>query len=299
MTTSVSLYERVTQQIIDELEKGVAPWVKPWTSAGGNTLMPYNATSHHRYQGVNVLLLWHAAQEKGYQSPGWITYRQAQGLGGYVRRGEKATVIVFTSTFIPKAKQAEEGEAAKPIPFLKWLDVFNVEQTEGLPEDVSPKPRPVPMAEAMDGVEAFLRQVGATVRHGGNRASYAPALDAIQLPLPGNFESAAHYYATSLHEHVHWTGHETRLHRDLSGRFGEAAYAAEELVAELGAAFLCAVLAIPGRLRHAEYIGSWLQLLQHDHRAIFTAAARATDAAHYLEGKGGLHLATDGAEATP
>ncbi len=169
----------------------------------------------------------------------------------------------------------------------RWW-VFNVEQVAGLPESVAPLPQPVSLPDALAHVEAFLQTLGADVRHGGDRACYVPALDGIRLPPPEAFESAAHYYGTSLHEHAHWTGHTSRLNRDLAGRFGEAAYAAEELVAELGAAFLCAALSIPGRLRHAEYLGSWLKLLRHDARAIFTAASKATAAARYLEEQGGL-----------
>ena len=299
MNAGPSVYARVTQQIVDELERGVAPWVKPWSGAGGSPLLPYNATSHHRYQGVNVLLLWQASQEKGYQSPAWITFRQAKGLGGYVKRGERATDIVYASTFVPKAER-EKGDEEEPkrVPILKWLAVFNVEQTEGLPEDVCPKPQPGVLAEALEAVDAFLKAIGAEVRHGGDRAYYSPALDVIQLPNPGDFESSAHYYATSLHEHSHWTGHESRLHRELGGRFGDEAYAAEELVAELSAAFLCAALAIPGQLRHVEYLGAWLKLMKQDSHAIFSMAARATEAARYLEVRGGREPMPEDAEAT-
>jgi antirestriction protein ArdC len=155
---------------------------------------------------------------------------------------------------------------------------------------------PKPLDDAIEDVHAFIERIGATVRHGGDRAFYAPSLDVIQLPEAACFEGAGHYYSTSLHEHAHWSGHESRLDRDLSGRFGDEAYAAEELVAELTSAFLCAALSIPGRLRHVEYLGSWLRLLKEDARAIFSASARATEAAQFLEKLGGQVEATEDGE---
>ncbi len=289
MRGSFSLYETITRDILAELEQGVAPWVKPWTAQGGGTMsLPYNAATHKRYRGVNVLILWHAAMRKGYRPNAWIGYHQAQELGGYVKKNEKSTSIVYGATFVPKEERGKPEEEQQHVPFLKRRIVFNVEQTAGLPEEMCRIPEPKPLADAIAQVEAFLRAVGAQVRHGGDRAFYSPPSDFIALPEPNAFESAPHYYATSLHEHVHWTGHASRLDRDLSGRFGTASYAAEELVAELGAAYLCAQLAIPGQLRHAEYLGSWVKLLQDSQRAIFTAASRATDAAAYLSEKSGL-----------
>jgi len=289
MTGRASLHETITNEILAELNRGVAPWVQPWTAGGGGALLlPYNAASHHRYRGVNILLLWRAARLKGYRHPAWIGYHQALSLGGYVRRREKATPVVYAKTFTPKEDRDKPEEERRSIPFLKWRDVFNVEQTANLPETLTHLPEPTPLPEALDHVEAFLRRIGAKVLHGGDRAAYSPNFDLITLPEPTRFESAAHYYATSLHEHGHWTGHKSRLDRDLAGRFGTESYAAEELVAELAAAYLCAALAIPGRLRHAEYLGHWIALLSHDARALFTAASKATDAARYLEEQGGL-----------
>lgn len=289
MNARHSLYETITNDMLAELKRGVAPWVKPWTEGGGSVpLLPYNAASGHRYRGVNILVLWRAARLKGYRHPAWIGYPQALSSGGYVRRGEKATRIVYTKTFIPKEDRDKPEEERRSIPFLKWRDVFNVEQTAGLPERLSRLPEPTPLPEALDRVEAFLRRIGAKVLHGGDRAAYSPNFDLILLPEPERFESAPHYYATSLHEHGHWTGHKTRLDRDLAGRFGTEAYAGEELVAELAAAYFCALLAIPGQLRHAEYLGHWVTLLSHDSRAIFTAAGKATEAARFLEAAGGL-----------
>lgn len=213
-----------------------------------------------------------------------------------MKRGEKATQIVYAKIFTAKEDREEPEDEQRTIPFFKWRDVFNVEQTANLPERLTALPIPKPLPEALEQVEAFLKRIGAKVLHGGNKAFYAPRLDLITLPEPTRFESAPHYYATSLHEHAHWSGHPSRLNRDLSGRFGDESYAGEELVAELAAAYLSALLEIPGKLRHAEYIGNWIALLSHDARAIFTAAARATDAARYLETTGGL--APDGAKTT-
>lgn len=293
-----SLYETITNDILAELEKGVAPWVKPWdASPGGETLLlPHNALTRKRYRGVNILILWRAALRKGYRHSAWIGFHQARELGGHVRKGETATPIVYGSTFVPKEERGKPEEEQQRVPFLKKRVVFNVEQIAGLPEDLSRIPEPVPLPDASAGVERFLRTVGAQVRHGGDRAFYSPPFDFIALPNPEAFESAPFYYATSLHEHAHWTGHESRLDRDLTGRFGEPSYAAEELVAELAAAYLCAQLSIPGRLRHAEYLGSWIKLLRDNHRAIFAAAARATDAALYLSERGGATVPTEAEE---
>jgi antirestriction protein ArdC len=289
MNARHSLYETITNDMLAELKRGVAPWVKPWSEGGGSVpLLPYNALTRKRYHGVNVLILWHAALAKGYRHPGWIGYHQALGLGGHVKKDEKSTVIVYGSTFVPKGERGKPEEEQKRVPFLKKRIVFNVEQTENLPERLTRLPEPTPLPEALDHVEAFLRRIGAKVLHGGDRAAYSPNFDLITLPEPARFESISHYYATSLHEHGHWTGHKSRLDRDLAGRFGTESYAAEELVAELAAAYLCALLAIPGRLRHAEYLGHWIALLSHDARALFTAASKATDAARFLETAGGL-----------
>ena len=295
--TRPSVYERVTESIVAELEKGVAPWVKPWTG-GGNPMMPYNATTQRRYSGVNILLLWDAALSHGYRSSAWLTFRQASGIGGHVKKGEHGCSIVYASSFTKNDTDSATGEETeKRIPFLKSYSVFNVEQTEGLPSQVYQVAEPKPLEEAIEEVEAFITHIGADVRHGGDRACYMPAYDAIQLPDPCTFESAAAYYATSCHEHAHWSGAKSRLDRDLTGRFGSAAYAAEELVAELTSAFLCAALSIPGRLRHAEYLGSWLKILKEDKRAIFTAASKATEAAAFLERAGGIvHDSADGEE---
>jgi antirestriction protein ArdC len=272
-----NVYETVTTRIIAELEQGTAPWAKPWKGSGIADL-PYNALTGRRYNGVNVLLLWDATLTRGYHHASWLTFLQAKALGGQVKKGEHATAILFAGS---STKKDEAGEEEKHR-FLRFHSIFNVEQVGGLPERFTSIQTPRPLDEALIEAEDFIAALGADVRHGGNMAAYSPALDCILLPHREQFESDAHYAATKLHEHGHWTGHKSRLDRDLTGRFGDQAYAGEELIAELTAAFLCAELAIPGQLRHPEYIGSWLKVLGKDTRAIFTAAGKATEAANYM-----------------
>lgn len=278
----MNVYQVVTERILAALSEGVAPWVRPWTGSPKDAL-PYNARTHRRYSGVNVLLLWGAALDRGYSQPAWLTFVQAKELGAHVRKGERAEHIVFASTYQKKRDGAEDG-AEEKIRFLKFHAVFNVTQVEGLPAEMYNTPQPRPLDESLLEAHGFLRALGADVQHGGAMAAYSPTTDRIVLPERERFESDAHYVATSIHEHGHWSGHKSRLDRDLSGRFGSEAYAAEELVAELTAAYLCAHLQVPGALRHPEYIGSWLKVLGNDHRAIFTAASKATEAAEFLRG---------------
>ena len=280
MTTNASIYRTVTDSIIAELESGVVPWVRPWKSQASP--FPENVVSKRRYRGVNILLLWATAATRGFGNPGWLTFRQAQSLGGSVRKGEKATTIVYADKVTRVDKDADDDAVTADIHFLKFYWVFNVEQTVGLPAEYYAAPSSKPDGQRHAHAEVFLSRIGAPVRHGGDRAYYSPGQDVIVLPKRDTFESLPHYYATSLHEHVHYTAHPSRLDRDLRGRFGDRSYAGEELIAELGAAFLCSKLEIPGELRHASYIASWLELLKDDSRAIFTAASAATKASDYL-----------------
>lgn len=275
-----SVYQRVTNSIIEELKQGVVPWVRPWKSSASP--FPRNIISERPYRGVNILLLWAAASSQGYGNPGWLTFRQARELGGSVKHEEKATAIVYAAKTTKIAANDSGEEVEQDIRFLKFYSVFNVEQTTGLPDRYYGAPAPKPLGQRHVHVELFLGRIGATVRHGGDKSYYSPEQDTIVLPRRDDFESLRHYYATSLHEHVHYSGHPKRLHRDLKGRFGSRSYAGEELVAELGAAFLCSKLEIEGELRHAAYIASWLELLKDDSRAIFTAASAASKAADYL-----------------
>lgn len=267
-----ALYEAVTQSIISQLEQGTAPWVKPWKGGKSIGIMPANAITGHHYRGVNVPILWHAADVNCYPNHAWLTFKQALDKGGSVRKGEKATHIVFT-----KRIKVEDDDDEREISMLKAFAVFNVAQVDGLEiEQGTPEPPPA------GAVEAFVAATGADIRHGGDRACFIPSHDFIALPNPSAFESQQHYDATKLHELCHWSGGKVRLNRDLSGRFGTSSYAAEELIAELGAAFLCAHLGVTGKLRHADYVASWIKLLKDDDRAIFTASSKASQAADYL-----------------
>jgi antirestriction protein ArdC len=271
-----AVYESVTRAIIAELEQGAAPWVKPWKGGGRVGIMPANAVTGRHYRGINVPILWHAADTHGFPSHAWLTFKQALDRGAHVRKGEKGTQIVFTKRLAVKSDDVEDE--ARQISMLRAFTVFNVAQVEGLAAPDTAPAQPLPAGAA----DAFATATGADICHGGDKACFVPSMDCIVLPDPEAFETVEHYHATKLHELVHWSGHESRLNRDLKNRFGTKAYAAEELVAELGAAFLCAHLGVEGQLRHAGYIDSWLSLLKEDDRAIFTAASKASAAADYL-----------------
>ncbi len=275
ITMASYLHEDITQKIIESLEKGVAPWVRPW-----QVKLPVNAISQNPYNGVNILLLWFMTGEKGYQQHIWLTFNQAKDLGGTVKKGEKGTRIIYTST--AKKKRESEAEDQQQYSFLKSYTVFNLEQTEGLPEHLFFQSKPIDQNNKNKELESFIQSLNATIKHGGEEAFYQPQLDFIQLPHQERFKTLPDYYATNLHEHAHWSGHKSRLNRDLSNRFGSEAYAAEELIAELAGAFLCAQFNLEGKLMHAEYIASWLMILKNDKQAIFTAASQATKITEYF-----------------
>lgn len=272
-----TLYRSVTNCIIKDLDAGVASWTKPWKNGCTNGIMPHNGATHRSYHGINVMILWCEREEKGYRTANWMTYQQAKAIGAQVRVGEKATTIVFTKKFNITDRETLEN---KTIPMLKTYTVFNADQIDGLPIR---ELKIVPPGKRIEHVEQFAANTAAQISIRGNKACYIPSLDMIALPEKHQFKSLEHFYATELHELGHWTGAKQRLDRDLSHRFGSKAYAAEELVAELTAAFLCAELQIPGELRHAEYIASWINLLKEDPKAIFTAAGKASQAAEYLK----------------
>lgn len=275
-------YAEITNRIVQALEAGTVPWVRPWTSTAGSSGAPRNGASGHRYKGTNVLL----TGMSGFGDSRWYSYQQAQGLGGQVRRGEKGTKIIFWQ-FIDKVDEdgQETNLVHKRVPILKTYSVFNYEQidwangSETNDEVIEP-------AVGFEAAAELLASSGATVRHGGSMAAYSPTLDTIRLPTPEAFTDISNYWATGLHELVHWTGHQSRLDRRVMNRFGSEAYAFEELVAELGAAFLCSNLGIGGHLQHAEYITNWLTILKGDKHAIFTASRLATQAADFLVGTG-------------
>lgn len=283
------IYSRVTEQIVAELERGVRPWHKPWNAehAAGRISRPlrHNGTP---YQGINVLMLWASAELAGFHCPFWMTFQQAKQLGGHVRKGEKGSPVVYASTF-KRTEETEAGdEVEAEIPFLKEYTVFNACQVEGLPE------RYYELAEVLQETleriaqaDAFFAATGADIRTGGNQAYYAIGEDFIRMPPFECFRDAESHAATLAHELTHWTRHASRLNREFGRkRFGDEGYAMEELVAELGSAFLCADLSITPEVRedHAGYIASWLKVLKDDKRAIFTAASHASKALEFLHG---------------
>ena len=283
-----SLYDEVTRRIIAELEAGRFPWVQPWGCAEGAGLapgLPRNALTGRTYSGVNVLILWGAVIEQGFPSQGWLTFRQALEAGGNVRKGERGTTVVYADRFTPEAEKErarEAGEEAKAIPFLKRFTVFNVAQCEGLRPGLAPEPVPLPEREIVPLAEEVIAASGVDFRVGGTKAFYVPGADYVQVPPQPAFFEQVNYYRTALHELTHATGHRSRLGRNQTGAFGSKDYAREELVAEMGAAFLCASLGIVPTVRHADYLAGWLDVLREDNRAIFRAAGQASKAADWL-----------------
>jgi antirestriction protein ArdC len=229
--------------------------------------------------------LWSAVIEHGWPSQSWLTFRQALEAGGCVRKGERGTTVVYADRFTPEAEKTrarDAGEDARAIPFLKRFTLFNVAQCEGLRPGLTGDSAPLPDTEIVPVAEALIAATCADIRIGGDKAFYVPSLDFIQLPPQPAFFDQINYYRTALHELTHWTGHASRLARDLTNHFGSKDYAREELIAEMGSAFLCAALGIVPTVRHADYLASWLEVLRGDNRAIFRAASAASRAADWL-----------------
>jgi antirestriction protein ArdC len=277
--TRTDIYQTVTDSIIGALEKGVKPWVCPWKRNGAVSGIPSNFATGTRYSGMNIMLLWCSAADQGFTDSRWLTYKQAQELGAQVRKGEHGTTAIFYKTL---EKETEAGEVEK-IPMLKSFTVFNVEQIEGLTlanEEAASQPEiefdPLPQ------VENLFQCTGANITERGQQAFFKPATDEIWLPERHLFADAANFYATGLHELVHWSGAKRRLNREMKGKFGSEGYAFEELIAELGSAFLMADLGVTGEVQHESYIASWLTSLKEDKRFIFKAASAASKAHRYL-----------------
>lgn len=284
-----SLYQEITDKIIAELEKRRVPWVQPWgmRTTKASLGLPKNAATKHRYSGINVLILWTAVIERGFGGQSWLTFRQALGLGGHVRKGEKGTTVVYADRFVPdeERRRAErDGDEPEAIPFLKRFTVFNTDQCEDLPADLATAPPPVPEGLILPQADALIAASCADFRIGGDRAFYVPSDDYIQVPRPESYFEPINWHRTALHELGHWSGHPSRLARNLSGTFGSALYAKEELVAEMTSAFVCASLGIVPTVRHADYLGSWLEVLREDNHAIISAASAGSKAADYLLG---------------
>jgi antirestriction protein ArdC len=286
----LDLYQQVTNQIIAALEQGVRPWTKPWSADHLATRVsrPLRACGKG-YRGINVLILWLTGSARGCQSPFWLTFKQALDLGGHVRKGEKGAPVCYYDTFTKETADDTGAAREEQIPFLKHYTVFNADQCDGLPAHFHPPVLPEPAAETeagrIDAVDRFIANLGAEIIDGGNRACYAQNADRISMPPFATFTTPTAYYSTLLHEMVHWTKHPVRLDRDCGRKqWGDEGYALEELVAELGSAYLCADLEVglSEREDHASYIASWLTVLKNDKRAIFHAAAMAERAAAWL-----------------
>ena len=272
-----NLYSEVTYRILNQLEAGTPPWVKEWKSIGRGNI-PMNAVTKRPYSGGNIIFLW----AHGYAVQRFLTFKQALDAGGSVRKGEHGVKVFYVSKM---EKANDDGEKPNLIPFLKEYTVFNVAQCHGLPDEYcTGEAKAINVGQRDEEAQAFIQITGADFREGHGEAYYAAGADFISIPHFDAFKDADCFYATSFHELGHWTAHKSRLDRDLKNRFGSRDYAAEELVAELASAFLCAEFGINKEVRHASYIAHWIELLKHDDRAFFTAASKAQKAADYLRG---------------
>ncbi|CNH03763.1 DNA primase TraC [Yersinia enterocolitica] len=278
--TRTDIYQTVTDNIIVALEAGVKPWSCPWQRVPGMSGLPSNFSTGIAYSGMNIMLLWCSASKQGFGDSRWMTYKQAQAVGGQVRKGEHGTTAIFYTTL---EKENEDGDIDQ-IPMLKTFNVFNVEQIDDLPlitETVSPEATFDPLPEA----ENLFQKSGANIIEKGQNAFFQLLTDEVWLPERYLFSDAANFYATGLHELIHWSGAKSRLNREMKGKFGSESYAFEELIAELGSAFLMADLGIVGEVQHESYIASWLKALKNDKRYIFKAASAASKAHRYLINK--------------
>lgn len=290
MTTArIDLYTRVTDQIIADLEQGVRPWLQPWNAAhaAGPITRPLRA-SGQPYKGINVLMLWTSAMTQHFASPIWMTFKQAKELNANVRKGSKGSLVVYSDRITRTETTGDGEEQERDIYFMKSYSVFNVEQIDGLPQHFYAAPAsPLDPVLRNEMADRFFASTGAEIRHGGNQALYAPGPDYVQMPPFTSFSDTVGYYSTLAHEMTHWTKHPSRLDREFGRRkFGDDGYAREELVAEIGAAFLCCDLSITPEPRddHAAYLDHWLKVLKEDKRAIFQAAAHAQRAVDFLHG---------------
>jgi antirestriction protein ArdC len=281
----VSIYDEVTARVIAEMEQGRVPWVKPWKDSGVALGLPRNTSTTRHYSGINILILWGAVMRHGFATQEWVTLRQCNELGGRIKKGERGTTACYADSYIPKAEReraAKAGDDPNRVAFLKRFTLFNLEQCEGLPSHIAPSAPPHPDSDVWRRCNALIAATGAIIHEGGDKAFYNPREDFIRIPLASSFISDEDNIATRYHELTHWTSHPTRLSRDLGKRFGDTGYAREELVAELGSAFLCAMFGIVPRVRHADYLAHWLGVLKQDSKAIFQAASAASKACDFI-----------------
>ena len=287
MTATNDIYSQITQKIINDLEKGQLTWRKPWSdkNLAGNVMRPLR-WNDIPYTGINTIMLWATAAEKGYASPYWMTYRQATDMKAHIRKGEKGATVVYADKFTKEEKATDGTTSIQQIPFLKVYTVFNASQIEGLPEAFYKLPEPTIVNEEKrtETLELFFKQTKANI-FTGSKAAYSVTTDRIEMPPFECFTDASGYYATLAHELTHWTRHPRRLDRDFDRKkWGDEGYAKEELVAELGACFLGADLGFAPKTfeEHAAYIQGWLSVLKNDSRFIFHAAAHAQKAVEYV-----------------
>jgi antirestriction protein ArdC len=286
-----NLQKEITERIIAQLRAGVVPWRKPWSTRASGTidgapvLFPRNAVTGRAYSGINILLLWGKIDDCGFSDARFLTFKQAKELGGTVRKGEKGTEVVYVN-FVERESRANPEETVR-IPFLKSYYVFNLAQCDGLPAklvdagNVIDRP-PVKLNERDATIDDFVLSTGARIQHGEPRAFYTTAGDFVNMPIFQSFMSSHRYYATLFHELGHWTGAAARLNRTFGRRFGDRAYAAEELVAELASAFTCAEFGIDNDGQDAAYIATWLERLEANDGLLIAAASAASKAVEYM-----------------
>lgn len=276
-----SIYERITDQIVQAIESGAAgEWRMPWHHNGSPTTRPLNVDRGAPYRGVNTLILWAAAEEAGYDTGYWGTYRQWSSRGAQVRKGERGTGVVFWRQVEDENETEENGDPKKRL-IARGYTVFNAAQVDGWEP---PSVHVLSGSLRDEAADRFAANTGVEIQHRGDRAFYAPGFDRVVVPTFEQFRAPDGYYSTLFHELGHATGHKSRVGRDLTGRFGSEAYAMEELVAELTSAFVCADLGIAcePRADHAAYVANWLKVLKSDVRAVFTAASQAQRAAGWM-----------------
>jgi antirestriction protein ArdC len=278
-------YADITNRIIASLEAGTAPWRRPWDPSKVPSGGPRNGVSGHRYRGINTLLLGMTPEMFASGDPRWLSYKQATEKGWQVRKGEKATTIFFFKKVELRGDgRADDGEETRTVPVLRSYPVFHASQVDGIPADVPSTITEAPW-RTPESASVVVACSGVVLREGGDRAFYSPSADHVQMPPRVAFKSPEGWASTILHELGHWSGHPSRLDRNLTGRFGTQAYAMEELRAELASAFIGNELGIPAGIdNHASYLSSWLDVLRKDKREIFRASADAQRIADYLLG---------------
>jgi len=284
--TNKEIRQEVTAKIIEALKTGTSPWQRPWDSQGG-AMCPHNCITGHNYRGANFPYLMSVQMLEEYPTAQWLTFRQARNAGGTVRKGEKASHIIFAKPLLIKETNAQGKEEKKKIFFLRQTPVFNVAQCDDvkLPKKEQPpeKKKAQKHSTLAAAAKRFMKDAGATVKHGGSRAYYRPSTDHIQMPPMDTFKHGKGYASTAYHELVHWTGHEDRCKREMKGMFGDQSYAFEELVAEIGSAMLCHARGVSSEVpNHASYIKSWIKKLESDESYIFKASKLSEAAINFL-----------------